>query len=334
MGAHRRNRPPKPEHPLMIGTPNGRLRLRPILGSALIGLALISLLFSATVSAVEPSAGMGTTSDSPKHIRVEFDDGLISIRAEEASLGSVIERIALETNLAVLATGRLDQRISVRIQRRPLAVAVAKVLRHQSYVLLEHPPSSGEGARVRALTARLWILVDEPWPAGRGPLTLGTPWASAASGTGMLPSSDREERLAAISNLDEAASPRATETLLIALTDTDPRVREEAVYALGVRGDRSALEPLAGALTDPDSGVREAAIEALIDLGGEASAQSLAVLLADPKRALRLYALEALAEIRGDAAIDLLQQALGDSDEQVREVAAELLDELGRQENG
>jgi HEAT repeat protein len=60
----------------------------------------------------------------------------------------------------------------------------------------------------------------------------------------------------------------ATESLLIALRDEDPDVREEAASALGRRGDASAAGPLGDALKrDRHPGVRACAAEALGRLG-------------------------------------------------------------------
>jgi HEAT repeat protein len=56
---------------------------------------------------------------------------------------------------------------------------------------------------------------------------------------------------------------RAVQPLVTLLKDTDPEVREEAVTALGRFGEPQATDSLIAALKDPDAGVRERAARAL-----------------------------------------------------------------------
>jgi HEAT repeat protein len=141
-----------------------------------------------------------------------------------------------------------------------------------------------------------------------------------------LADSDANARADAVSALGNARDDHEAAALAYgALSDADPAVREEAAYALGEIGGEMSLRALEQALEDPDPDVRASAIEALARIGGDQSAQSLSAVLDDPDPSMRAAAVDALGEIAGDTAMRLLQRAAADEEERVGGLAAELL---------
>lgn len=120
----------------------------------------------------------------------------------------------------------------------------------------------------------------------------------------------------------------AVETLVGALVDPGPSVREAAARALGRIGDPSAVGPLAGALGDGDASVRHAAAWSLMDLGLPAVQPALGVLIHGSHSA-RASAAKVLGRLGDLQALQPLIHALGDGHSDVRAVAAEALGRLG-----
>jgi len=90
-----------------------------------------------------------------------------------------------------------------------------------------------------------------------------------------------------------------------ALGKPDPRLRKQAVEALGNAGaaDPAVVPALMRAVKDPDAGIRAAAGLALLKIGPDAE-EAIPVLTAaqkDSNARVRRYAVEALARIRGDS---------------------------------
>ncbi len=185
---------------------------------------------------------------------------------------------------------------------------------------MTNPVTINLGQDVRRCRLALLITLLFPCAAVCDAQTAQAPLASAApaDATGQVGSGVS----AGVEH--EAAAALAAAAFL----DADPRVREDAVRALGEGGDQMSLPMLEQALLDSDSNVRTAAIQSLSDLAGEGAASALAVALGDEDAELREEAVYALGKIGGTTAIGLLQFALGDPEQAVREAAAQILAEL------
>jgi len=103
----------------------------------------------------------------------------------------------------------------------------------------------------------------------------------------------RDAASGALVRIGAAAVP----ALIGALGDADADLRQAAVHALGLVGDRRAAAPLAGRLEDADLNVRAAAAEALARVGGPEASAALRELLGSGETALRLAAVEGLAAL-------------------------------------
>jgi HEAT repeat protein len=86
------------------------------------------------------------------------------------------------------------------------------------------------------------------------------------------------EAIGRIGNNNNQATPKAVQSLLMALEDEAPSIRLAAVEALGWMGERvarDAIEPLTKRVFDTDDIVAEAAIEALHCVGGQPALSAL-----------------------------------------------------------
>jgi len=115
--------------------------------------------------------------------------------------------------------------------------------------------------------------------------------------------------------LAELRDPRALAPLLGLMDHPDPRVRREAVRALGNFPSSKGDEALAKALEDPDPAVVGAAIDAIKASGREEMAQSLRPLVARSTGrgvpdVVRIKALRAVAELGGEGEIGALEDVL------------------------
>ena len=75
-----------------------------------------------------------------------------------------------------------------------------------------------------------------------------------------------EVRIAATYSLEESDDPRAFDTLIMGLDDTDPKVLVEVIDSLDYLDDRSAIPYLQPLLDHPDEDVRDAAESAIESL--------------------------------------------------------------------
>jgi HEAT repeat protein len=144
-----------------------------------------------------------------------------------------------------------------------------------------------------------------------------------------LTSAEPKVRFDAVRALGDLADPRATDLLAKALEDEDPSVRSEAAYVLGERGDEGVGEPLIAAIEDPD--VQAAAAGALGKIGEYRAVRPLIGCLDDEQVLVQIAAARALGEIGDDrATIPLLKFARDHNrNTGARRVAAKALDRLG-----
>jgi HEAT repeat protein len=86
---------------------------------------------------------------------------------------------------------------------------------------------------------------------------------------------------AAVTYLNKAQDPRATDALIGSLTDSNDRVRETAATALGNIKDQKAVDPLIGRINDPNKEVSAAVIRALGKIGDERAIKPLEMALTE-----------------------------------------------------
>lgn len=113
-----------------------------------------------------------------------------------------------------------------------------------------------------------------------------------------------------------------------ALRDSDWRIRQQAIQALGETGDPSAVPHLVEALRDDDTHVRVAAVRALVRIPSKAAIPGLLRALQDPEYLVCDAAAEALSRLGRPAAPGLIR-ALSSQHVNVRGAAADALGKIG-----
>ncbi|MES9971229.1 MAG: HEAT repeat domain-containing protein [Candidatus Thiodiazotropha sp.] len=219
-----------------------------------------------------------------------FEKGYLFVKAEEIELNDLLFAIATQTGIAYSSFIPLEQSISVDIEWRPVAEAIAYILRDHSFVY------------VSTTSPRLWILPQD---------------GGEATATDSIYMGFQLEPI----DMD-------TSLQLQAMSD-DPELREDALIDLGKSVQQDPVELFSSAISDPDFRVREAAVASLLEIGGNEAVETLTIALGDSNPRIREAAIDALGEIGGDMAISGLKQALVDDVSYVQQAAMEALDLLG-----
>lgn len=265
---------------------------------------------------------------------MDINDRIVTVRAHDAPLHAVIEKLASKGKLQVLTKERLDDPVTVELQSLTLMAALQELLRGFSFVLSDARQTTDARQDGRGT---LWIFSRVPNESSAN-VSLNLDMDSHEHARreeqksfdeldAALTDRDPNTRLDAVSELgDHVDDDEQATTMLasVASRDEHPSVRAEALHMIGGRAD-SHDQVLTRALTDRDASVRKAAISALEDIGAENSAQNLAIALKDRDASVRATAVDAIGEIGGAHAQRLLDSALADESAVVRETAADQL---------
>lgn len=229
---------------------------------------------------------------------VEMADGRLSVSAEDASVRSLIEAVAVEAGLTLEDAELLEGQVTVQFRGLVISDGLARILGERSYMLV-YSVSGHEGGRPVPVRLRLF-------------------------GTSTVPVSARPVEGSALLGGEHGALFEMLES------HSDPWDKQDAMEALALAGDTAAARRLGGAaLADPDVDVRSVAVDALANLGGSGAVEMLQIALRDTERAIRQQAVRALEEIGGDAAVQALKVALGDADADLRLEAVDAIGGLG-----
>jgi HEAT repeat protein len=121
--------------------------------------------------------------------------------------------------------------------------------------------------------------------------------------------------------------PRATETLLYALGDTDKVVRAQSVWALHNNASPAIVQAIADVVCDSDNNVSWRAVDALQQIGKPAIGV-LAKLLESSDGEIRYQFVKALGKIGGAEALDAIKGSLDDQNHKVRRCAELALQQM------
>ncbi len=267
----------------------------------------VSLTFLANVIQAEETLKTTVAQTQPfqgAHA-IEVANDLLTVKVRDVSLRELLEGIARQSDLTLVLSGSLEDRITIEFHQLSLEEGLRRILCQQSFAV-QYLPTPEESSSAVRRPKTLWIF-----PNGKETYTVQTSLGDDSEGGDSLH--------------DVATNIRR---LRAALTSADSWEREEAVQALEESGRPEAVALLRVAVKDQDEDVREAAIAVLTNIGGEEAAQALAIALQDEDSSIREEAVQALEIIGGESAILLLEQALADEDESVREAAADILEDL------
>jgi HEAT repeat protein len=125
-------------------------------------------------------------------------------------------------------------------------------------------------------------------------------------------------RANAVADMGVIHSAESTSALLAALNDSDMRVRQAAVWAIGQIGTPATLQGLVRLLGDRNLVVAHRAQEVLAERGREVAATIIGYAQTTASRAGRLAAIELIGWLRLTTAADLLLGLAGDLDPEIR----------------
>lgn len=284
----------------------------------------------------------GLPADAPFALHAK--NNRLTLSVEDADLVKVLSEIVDQTGIRVVIYGQLDKTISTRFSDLPLDEGLRRVVRDFNHVFIY---DVGKGKKENPVIREVIIYAeggeiqkDRETPTERISRSVITPQegaspelekASLESLVGALKNSNPDVREEAVDLLAELNDRRATPYLAeVLLKDVNEDVRASAADALGEIGSKEAIGSLTRALNDPEAYVRESVVDALADLEGKEAIGLLARALRDPDAEVRESAVDALADLGGEEVVDPLMVALRDEDEDVREAAEDALEELRR----
>lgn len=302
---------------------------------AVIGAAVLA------TAVTESGAAQSRPEPPAPAFRLQLDGQRLTAAIDDAPLHQVLDALAREARVQLVADVPLAERITARFQGVSLEEALRRLLPAGGVVLVYGPAAGAASAMAAAPLVEIRAYsrpgAAEGAAAGAPPAadaSAGTPAisADAAALAGIVAGSeDRRLRRRALEALGDLEAGAGVPALGRALRDDDPGVRETAAAALGRTWDAGAVDPLARALLDDgDVWVREAAARALGAIWSDEAADVLGgVALSDGSRSVREAAVEALGRQADPRAVPFLVEALRDPTGAIRERAAEALAAIG-----
>jgi HEAT repeat protein len=139
------------------------------------------------------------------------------------------------------------------------------------------------------------------------------------------PDEDIETRRRAIEAVASFDSDQVRSIIEGAYSDSDPRLRQSAIFAMGRSSDARWLPTVIKEMRNPDAGVRFEAATACGLLGEDDTLPYLISLLNDEDGQVQLAAVRALGGIGGDLARRALAEAMKRGDDAIEEAAEEAL---------
>jgi hypothetical protein len=266
----------------------------------------IALLILLSLPISRPGAPADPKTDSHPFV-IRAQDDLLTVRLRDISLEKVLTEIANQTGIQITFYGPMDGFVSADFSNLPFERGLKRLLRDFNHILI-YDKGKGSGQQIREL-----IIYSEK---GKG---LEKRWEPRSIAPQITPRRGLRE-----------VTP---DSVVKAMKDEDPAIREEAVDVLAEMEDEKSIVDLSSLLlNDKDSEVRQRAAEALGDLEDERAVDSLIKALKDKDAAVRETVVDALSQIGGQKVLRPLRDALRDEDEDVREAAAAALEFLTGQE--
>jgi hypothetical protein len=211
-------------------------------------------------------------------VEVTSHEGLLAVHAVDAPMRDVLEAIAAHCDLEIQALAPLEQHISFHTEPLTLHGLLSRLLRDQSYLLLQGLTPTG-ASRLKILSSRQ-VSATERWQT--------SPDVAALPGV-----AQREDAVYALADARE--SP---EVALLAeyMHDPSQRVRIAAVVALADDASDAALHALGEALVASDPAVRKHIVDTLADIDTPYATELLQQALGDELPLVVSMASEYLAE--------------------------------------
>jgi hypothetical protein len=271
---------------------------RVVLGLMIASFMLLSLGIWRDATADQEALGASLT--------LTFQADQLSVQSQQATLRQVLAELARQGNLTIrLPLSEAEDKISVSFHHLSLTEGIKRLLKSKSYVLITTPaPEIHRGHKVTAIhvlstsAGSSMTLMANSENAVEDKQSTQPPQA--------LDALDPETRVAAL----QAATLQALKndegivpTLVQALRDEVPQVREAALWLLGsIENEEMPYEAITQiALTDPSARLRAVALGRLDATDAELAQETLQQALQDPDPEIRTMAEQLLARARQDA---------------------------------
>lgn len=279
---------------------------------------LLALILAALLVAMSSVGDAASAPLSTNIHELSVENGLLTLEAEGAPLGIVLQSIASEAAFHLVLRRDLDAPVTQFFAKVPLDRALLRLLGNVS-ALMAHGSAPGapgvqRGAQ-RRLTA-LYVLGELVPDVGGQQEVVATPALA--------------ERLRHARELANKPNGRDVGGLVrILAQDGDPAVRRVAALGLGKLGMDEARAALSDALADEDDEVRKRAVQALGRAWGSRAVEPLSTaLLEDREPSVRRLAANTLGRTGDEDARPSLVKAQSDTDRSVRAAAAAALARL------
>jgi len=249
---------------------------------------------AATSSATE----LADTSPVPVDIRIEMNDGLLTLETRDAPLHEVMRGIGKLAGFKIILVGDFidPPLMNVSFKNIPVREAVERLVSDKNRIILYR---IAEDYTQQRIISQVWLLQS-----------------GDASSDGV------------VSNVESIAPGREEDVKGHKLArlarmlqqDQNNSVRGRAAIALGTFQDERAVFALESALSDEDSLVRSQAIKALGRIGTEQASIALGNILlrGSADKSERIMASRALWNHDSEIAQDYLRAAANDTDAQIR----------------
>jgi hypothetical protein len=255
---------------------------------------------------------------------MEGRDGALRLEARQASWRQVFDRIASETGVQVYYSALSPVLITATCRGATVKQVLECLLGPNANLIFRYPRGPS-GADLQGQPVEAWVVGISHGAGQRleGVGDTGPCPTAVAQGGGRRPGP------LDVSTKPVAPHPELAETLVRMAGSEDPAERVSALSQLAVE---RPVEPdivqeiLQTALSDEDPNVRGQAVYAVVRRGGVEATAVLQDALQDSALPVRLMAVDGLGT--DEESIALLKQALTDSDQAVRELAAMKLKSL------
>jgi len=282
------------------------------------------------------------SSSAQARVKVEWKRGLLSVKADRASLSEILQAIATQTGMEVRGVEELDEEVSIEISNLSLRDGLQRLLAHENYMLVERTSPKGDARPVLAVVPRSGqvrsfaqkiinekkSVVDED----EGVMVKDLPDVEENEQAlrETMSDSNPTKQARALEILADREGLNAVPLLVKGIESKEAEVRFRALDILtnSQAHEQTILSALGKAVSDADVRVKSYAIRVLAQRGGPETIGFLRQALRDPDSNVRIHTIDqifrALPRAQG---IPLLQEATADGNATVRSTASSLLQE-------
>ena len=238
-------------------------------------------------------------------VLVQILDGNVTIDTGDASRADALKALAEAAGFTLEMNAEFTEPVWLRLNEVPLAVAVQRLTRPHSSVVLHAETDDG---RHRIATVKVYRRIQ-----GQAPTASGERRASVRTRDTTEGRAQDTQRLSELADILE--------------DDSDRRAQRRAIAELRSVGGEVAVRGLIPALQSNDRSIRSYAVAVLGQLGSQSAVGLLGqVATEDEDPDVRIRAIIALSRQHSEQARQIVEIASGDDEQRVRDAARARLD--------